>query len=286
MLSALFEYSFLKNAFLASILASVACGIIGTIIVEKKLVMMSGGIAHSSFGGIGLGYFLDIEPIIGAFIFAVASALGIAAINKKSRTNTDVLMGIFWSMGMALGVLFISFTPGYPPDMSSYLFGDILTVSRMDIAIMLVLDIVAVFIVVSLYNFIKAYLFDEEFAAVLKAKTTLVEYIIFILIAFTVVVLIRVVGIILVIALLTAPPAIAKLFTYSIKRIMIYSILLGIIFCFTGLWLSYKLNIASGASIILLAGIVYIVSSVILKPGWVKSALNKQEQANRHNRHS
>lgn len=277
MLSALFEYVFLRNAFIGSILASIACGIIGTVIVEKKLVMMSGGIAHTSFGGIGLGYFLKIEPILGAFFFAVSAALGITVINKRSKTNSDVLMGIFWAMGMSLGVLFISFTPGYPPDMSSYLFGDILTISSVDVYIMLILDAIIIFVIVGLFNLIKAYLFDEEFASVLKIKTVFLEYILFILIALTVVVLIRVVGIILVIALLTAPPAIAKLFTYNLKNIIIVSILLGMVFCFTGLWISYELQIASGASIILLAGIVYIVLSIIKRPGWFKTVLCPKE---------
>ena len=130
MLKALFEYNFLQNAFYCSILISIVCGIIGTVIILKKLAMMSGGIAHTSFGGVGLGYFLGIEPIIGAFIFAVAAAIGIGYIGKKSHRNSDIATGIFWSAGMASGNRLKSFTPGYPPDMSSYLFGDILTVSR------------------------------------------------------------------------------------------------------------------------------------------------------------
>lgn len=263
MFKALFQYSFLQNAFISSILASIACGIIGTIIVEKKLVMMSGGIAHTAFGGIGMGYFLKIEPIIGALVFSVSAALGIATINRKSDTNTDLLIGIFWSMGMALGILFIALTPGYPPDMSSYLFGDILTVSSMDLLIMTVLDSIIILVIAGLFNYFKAYLFDEEFSEVLKINTVFLEYLLFIMVACTVVVLIRVVGIILIIALLTAPPAIVKLFSSDLRRIMIYSVLLGIIFCFTGLWVSYELHIASGASIIMVAGLTYITVSII-----------------------
>ena len=122
MFNALFQYNFLQNAFLCSILISIVCGIVGTIIVLEKLGMLSGGIAHASFGGVGFGYLTGIEPIIGAFIFSVAAALGIGTISKKSNQSTDVTTGIFWSAGMALGILFISFTPGYPPDMTSYLF--------------------------------------------------------------------------------------------------------------------------------------------------------------------
>ena len=272
MLSSLFKYAFLQNAFLASILASIACGIIGTIIIEKKLVMMSGGIAHTSFGGVGMGYFLKIEPIIGALAFSVGAALGITAINKRARTNPDVIMGIFWSVGMAVGILFIAFTPGYPPEMSSYLFGDILAVSRMDLAFMLFLDLLVLLVVIALFNQLKAYLFDEEFSSVLKVSTTFLEYLIFILVAFTVVVLIRVVGIILAIALLTAPPAIVKMFTYNLKKIMLWSAVLGMFFCFAGLWISYELHIASGASIILLAGLAYIFAAFAKKLNSAKPA--------------
>ncbi|HHV98201.1 MAG TPA: metal ABC transporter permease [Clostridiaceae bacterium] len=265
MLEAVFKYSFLQNAFIGSILASIACGIIGTIIIEKKIVMMSSGIAHTSFGGIGMGYFLGIEPIMGALVFAVSAALGIVTINRKSRENTDVLIGMFWSLGMAAGVLFIAFTPGYPPDISSYLFGDILTVTRTDIWIMLVLDAIIAFTLISLYNILKAYLFDSEFSSVVGVKTVFIEYLIFIMIALTVVILIRVVGIILIMALLTVPPACAKLFTYDLKKIILYSILFGMLFCFAGLWMSYELQIASGASIIIIAGLIYLFLRIVTR---------------------
>ena len=123
MIDAILKYTFLQHAIIGAILASIICGIIGTIIVEKKLVMMSGGIAHTAFGGVGMGYFLKIEPIIGALIFAIISSFGIVGIKRKSRVNTDTIIGMFWSLGMALGIIFISLTPGYPPDISSYLFG-------------------------------------------------------------------------------------------------------------------------------------------------------------------
>jgi zinc transport system permease protein len=265
MIKALFEYHFLQNAVAGAILASIACGIIGTLIIEKKLLMMSGGIAHTAFGGVGMGYFLKIEPMIGALIFAVGSALGIATINRKVHTHTDILIGLFWSIGMATGILFIAFTPGYPPDMTSYLFGNILTVVKFDLQIMLALDVIILLAVIAFFQHLKAYLFDEEFAVLLGIKVTFLEYLLFLLIAFTVVVLIRVVGIILVIALLTAPPAIAKQFTHDLKKIMMGSIGLGILFCLCGLWISYDLRIASGATIILFSGISYLAVSLVKK---------------------
>lgn len=253
MIEAVFKYVFLQHAIISSILASIICGIIGTIIVEKKLVMMSGGIAHTAFGGVGMGYFFGIEPIIGALFFSIGASFGIVEIKKRSTVNADAIIGMFWSLGMALGIIFISLTPGYPPDMSSYLFGDILTVTKMDLYMMIVLDLIVVFLLIGFYKNIKAYLFDEEFSKLVGINVSLVEYMLFIFIAFSVVVLIRVVGIILIIALLTVPPAISKLFTGNLRNIMVLSIIFGIVFSFLGLIISYRLHIASGASIIMVA---------------------------------
>ena len=265
MIESLFKYSFMQNAFIASILTGLVCGIIGTIIVEKRLVSMSGGIAHASFGGIGLGYLLGIEPIIGGLVFALTSSLGIATINRKTNTNSDSLIGIFWSVGMALGILFISLTPGYPPDMTSYLFGDILTVSSFYLKIMGVLSLIIVFSITAIFNYWKAYLFDEEFAKVLGLKTLVFEYFLFILIALTIIILIKVVGIILSIALLTIPSAIAKLISYDIKKIMIFSSFLGVTFNILGLIVSYNYNIPSGSTIILLAVVGYFLVAILSK---------------------
>lgn len=259
MIDAIFKYTFLQHAIIGAVLASIICGIIGTIIVEKKLVMMSGGIAHAAFGGVGMGYFLKIEPIIGALIFSVVSSFGIVEIKRRLKVNTDTIIGMFWSLGMALGIIFISLTPGYPPDISSYLFGDILTVSKVDLYIMAGLDSVVIFIVIAFFNNIKAYLFDEEFSKVVGINVKLMEYIVFLLIAFSVVVLIRVVGIILIIALLTVPPTISKIFTRNLKKIMGLSILFGVSFSLLGLFISYKIHIASGASIIIVAVGTYIM---------------------------
>lgn len=262
MIKAIFEYQFLQNALFASILASIVCGIIGVIIVEKKLVMMSGGIAHTAYGGVGLGYLLGFEPIIGAFLFSFSAALGIGYIKRKGSIQSDVTIGLFWSLGMALGIIFIALMPGYPPDMNSYLFGNILSVTKADLYLMIILTILVVLVVVSLFQHWKAYLFDEEFAMIIGIKTTLLEYLLLVLIAMTIVVLIRVAGIILVLALLTAPAAIAGMFTSKLKMRMIIAIAAGTCFCITGLWLSYVLNIASGASIVILLVFFYFITYV------------------------
>lgn len=273
MLEALLTYNFLQNAFFSAILASIACGIIGTIIIEKQLVMMSGGIAHTAFGGIGLGYYLGIEPLIGAMCFAVLSALGIRRLQNRTRISPEVVLGMFWALGMALGVLFIAFTPGYPPDVTSYLFGDILTVSRLDLLITIFMNIIIVATIVSFFNAFKTYLFDEEFAQVIGLPTALLENLTYVLIALTVVVLIRVVGIMLIIALLTAPPSIARQYTDSLQNTMILSIALGIVFCSGGLWVSYALGIPSGAAIIVIAVTTYFIISLFKNPDEVS---NKQ----------
>lgn len=263
MISALFEYQFLQNAFFASILASVVCGIIGVIVVEKKLVMMSGGIAHTAYGGVGLGYLLGFEPIIGAFLFSISAAMGIGYIKRKGSVQSDIIIGLFWSLGMALGIVFIALMPGYPPDLNSYLFGNILSVTKLDLRLMIVLTFLVVLVVVALFNNWKAYLFDEEFASIIGIKTAFLEYLLLILIAMTVVVLIRVAGIIMVLALLTAPAAVAAMFSSKLKNRMIYSIILGAFFCITGLWLSYVMNISSGACIVILSVVFYFLTYTI-----------------------
>ena len=263
MIETILKYNFLQNAMMAAVLASIACGVIGVYIMEKKLVMMSGGIAHTAFGGIGLGYFLKVEPIFTALGVSVIAALAVAALKRKARTDSDLLIGMFWSLGMALGVVFIAMTPGYPPDIASVLFGNILAVSRSDLRLILGLDILVLATVAAFFQMFKAYIFDEEFASVAGVPVRALEYLMYVLVAVTVVVMIRVVGIILVIALLTAPPAIAKQFTYDMKKIMVLSVLLGIGFCFAGLWVSYTVRLASGASIVLVAVGAYALVSLV-----------------------
>lgn len=251
------EYSFLRNALIGAVLTSIIAGIIGTIIIENKMVMMSGGIAHTAFGGIGLGYFLNFEPIIGALLFSIAAAFSICEFNRKSIINSDAVIGLFWSLGMALGIMFISFTPGYPPDMSSYLFGNILTVSKIDIYLMILLSLIICIVITLLFKYIEAYLFDEEYARIIGVNTKLIEQGVFLTTAVSIVVLIRVAGIILVLALLTGPALIAKQFTNKFKKILIYSIIIGVIFCVLGLFVSYYYNIPSGATIIIIMVMTY-----------------------------
>jgi len=254
------QYEFMQNALIAGLLAAIACGIVGVYVVVKRLVFISGGIAHASFGGIGLGYLLGINPVLGAMFFAIASALGMGLVTKRTKLSEDTAIGIMWATGMALGIIFVGLAPGYTPDLFSYLFGSILTVPTFDLILMLILDVIIIAIVLLFYKEFLLLAFDEEFSTVAGVPTQRLYLLLLCLIALTVVVLIRVVGIILVIALLTIPAALARQFTHSLKKMMLLSILAGAVFTFSGLWLSYLLDLASGATIILVAGIVLFIS--------------------------
>lgn len=258
MLHSIIEYQFLQNALIAGFLASIVCGVIGVVIIEKKLIMMSGGIAHTSYGGVGFGYLVNIEPILGAFFFAAAAALGIGFIKRKGSARFDAVVALFWSLGMALGIVFIAIMPGYPPDLSSYLFGNILSVTKNDLMIMSVLTCLVMLLIIALYHDWKAFLFDEEFAFIIGVKTVFLEYLLLLLIAMTVVILIRVVGIILALSLLTVPAATAIMVSSNLKSRMLYSILFGNVYCFTGLWISFITNIASGAVIVITSSVIYL----------------------------
>jgi zinc transport system permease protein len=254
------QFEFMQNAFAAGLLAAIACGIIGTYVVVKRMVFISGGIAHASFGGIGIGYFMGIDPIIGALVFAIASALGMGALVRRTKLPEDTAIGIFWAIGMALGVLFIALTPGYAPDLFSYLFGNILTVPTSDLLLMIILDGVIILVVSLLYKEFTALSFDEEFSKVMGLPVERLYLTLLCLIALTVVLLIRIVGIILIIALLTIPAATARRFTSNLKKMMMLSVALGIGFTFGGLWLSYVVDLPSGATIILVSGGVFLAS--------------------------
>jgi zinc transport system permease protein len=259
MLEAL-QYEFMRNALAAGLLAAVACGVIGVYVVVKRIVFISGGIAHTSFGGIGLGYFIGINPIVGALLFALGASLAIGLVTRRTKLPEDTAIGILWAMGMALGVVLIGLTPGYAPDLMSYLFGNILTVPSYDLVLMLALDGVILGVVVALYKEYLVLSFDEEYATALGMPVEKLWLLLLGMIALTVVILIRVVGMILVIALLTFPAAMARQFTHNMKTMMVLSVMFGALFTVGGLALSYWLRLPSGATIILLGGCALAVT--------------------------
>ncbi len=256
------QHEFMRNALLAGVLASAACGIIGSYVVSKRIVFISGGISHTAFGGIGLGYFLGLNPIWGATAFSILAALVMGVVSLTTRQREDTIIGILWAVGMAVGIILIGLTPGYAPDLMSYLFGNILTVPSSDIILILVLDLLILTTVLIFYKEFLAITFDEEFAAVAGVNVPFFYLLLLCLTALTVVILIPVVGIILVIALLTIPAAIAAQFTARLQTMMVLSCILGAVFITAGLFLSYVFDIASGATIILTAGTAFLLVSV------------------------
>ena len=265
MMLEIFQYEFIRNAIIAGVLASFACGIMGVYVVTKKIVFISGGIAHASFGGIGLGYLIGINPVLGATLFTLASALGIGVVSRRTKLPEDTAIGLIWTIGMALGILFIGLSPGYAPDLFSYLFGNILTVPFFDLILMLILDIILIALVFLFYKEFLAISFDEDFSTVVGIPVEALYLLMLCMVALTVIVLIRVVGIILVIALLTMPASLARQFSHNIRNMMIWSVISGIIFVMGGLWLSFILDLPSGATIILFGGVVLVIIYTLKK---------------------
>ena len=259
-LDALRTYPFLQTALLAGLLASLGCGIAGSYVVVKRLGFLAGGIAHAVLGGMGAALYFGADPLSGALVSAVLMALLMGWIRLHWGAQEDTLIGALWAVGMAAGVIFITRTPGYQTDLMSYLFGNILLIPPTDLWRMLALDLVLVLTVVLCSRQLQAVAFDEEFARLRGVPVTFFYLLLLCLVAVTVVLLIRVVGLILVIALLTLPAAIAGHFVQTLGRMMILAVLLGAVFTSGGLALSYGPDLPPGATIILLAGLAYALS--------------------------
>lgn len=247
------QYDFIQNALIAGVLISIAAGIIGSLVVVNKITFLTGGIAHSSYGGIGLAIYLGIPVLFGATVFAVITAIIIAIITLKNRTRIDAIIGMMWASGMAIGIIFVDLTPGYNVDLMSYLFGSIVAVSNEDIYYMTILDLFIIGIVVYFYKEILAVSYDSEFASLRGINVKFFYTLILILAALCVVAAIKAVGLILVIALLTIPTYLAETFASKLSSMMIISSVLATIFTILGLIVSYLYDISSGASIIMVA---------------------------------
>lgn len=258
----LFQYKFFSNALLASLLTAINCGIIGTYIVSRRLVFISGGITHASFGGIGMGYFFGFNPILSATVFSVLSAIGIEFLAKNAEIREDSLIGIFWSFGMALGIIFIYLTPGYAPNLMGYLFGSLLTVTRLDLIMMFSLSIITTGFFLFFYKVILFISFDQEYARTHNAPVQFMNYMLISLVALTIVLSIKVAGIILVISLLTIPQTIANLFTTNFRNIILLSVLIAFFGTVAGLIISYIFDIPSGATIIISLVLTFAVAKL------------------------
>ena len=257
------RYDFLSNALIACILSGITCGIIGTYVVCRRLVFLSGGITHSSFGGIGIAYYLGWNPILGATVFAIMSALGIEWAASRGKIREDSAIGIVWSVGMAIGIIFIYLTPGYAPNLMSFLFGNILTVSRTDLLCLGILTVVVLLLFAMMLRPIMYVAFDRTFAQSQGIAVNRLSYGMSVLMALTIVFSIRSVGIMLLISLLTIPTVIVNSFTRSFVRIIVGSAIVAVFGNIAGLWCSYKLNIPAGAATIFTLAFTLIIVKLL-----------------------
>lgn len=250
-LFALLEYDFLRNAALAGLLASVACGVIGTFVVVKRLVFISGGISHAAFGGLGACHYFGWPPLWGAFGVAAVMALLLGPERSERLRSQDALIGVLWAVGMAIGTVFIYKTPGYAPNLMSYLFGDILTVSQTDIWVMLALDAAVLLFLALFYKELVAVSFDATFAHVQGVPVAPLQTLLLLFIACAIVILIQVVGIILVIALLTIPAMISLMLWRNFGYVLAGSVVASMVMTLAGLALSYAYDWPTGPAIVL-----------------------------------
>lgn len=253
------QYPFIQQAILGSLLISIIAGMIGSYIVFRRLSFISGGLTHASFGGIGIGLYTGISPTLSAGIFAVFSAIGVEWLSHRKEMTSDSAIAIFWTLGMATGIIFTYLTPGFTSDLSTYLFGNILTITTTDLWLLAALAIVLLIFFIRKINIILSIAFDREYARSRGINVSFYEYLLMIFIALTIVFSLRMVGIVLVISLLTIPQITAHLFTNCFKRIIFYSMGISFLSCIIGLYFSYLLNIPSGAAIIFSSAIIYVV---------------------------
>lgn len=257
------QFDFMRHALAAGLLASIICGIMGTMVVVNRIVFLSGGIAHAAYGGIGLAYYLGWPFLSGTLGFSFASAMVMAGVSMRTKHRADTIIGVIWAVGMATGIIFIDLTPGYQVDLMSYLFGSILTVPTVDLYIMAGLSVFITLSTIFYYNELLALSYDEEFAQIRGVPVKRLYFAMVGTLALAVVMIIKVVGLILVIALLTIPPFIMEKYAKSLGRMMAGACVLGALFTLSGLWLSYRYNLTSGATIILVAGVAFFITLLI-----------------------
>lgn len=259
----IFEYSFIIKSILAAILGSVTAGIAGSYIVSRRMVFLSGGITHASFGGIGIAYFIGLNPVIGAAFFGVASAMGIQYMAIRQKVNEDSAIGFLWAFGMATGIIFIYLTPGYTPDLMSYLFGSILTIDQTDLIALAVLSVVLVCFFIRYYRIVLYITFDEAYARTFSNRVTFFKYLLIVIVSLVIVLNIRIAGVVLVLSLLTIPPNIALIFTNDFRKMIFGSVLAGLIGTLSGLLASWYLNIPTGATIIFTLVLLWLICRLI-----------------------
>jgi zinc transport system permease protein len=262
-LSQVWQLDFMRNALLACVLVSIVAGVIGTLVVLNQIVFISGGIAHAAYGGVGIAYYLGFNPVLGAVGFSVLSSLAMGLVQRSQRQRADTLIGVMWAFGMAIGIIFLSMSPGYKADLMSYLFGSILAVSALDLWLTGVIVLFVLVFVGLFYRPLLAISFDETFSTVRNLKVSALYMAMILLIGLSVVIAMRVVGLILVIALLTIPAAIAGLFLRDMRKMMLLASGLSLVLSLAGLLLAYALNLPAGAVIILTMVVAYLTALLV-----------------------
>lgn len=261
----IFQYTFFQNALLGVVIVSIMSAMIGTYIITRRLMFITGGVTHACFGGLGIGYYLGVSPIFMAGVFAVASSLGVEWLTTRHRVREDSAISVMWALGMAIGTLFIFLTPGYVPELNSFLFGNILTITKEDLIAFSVFTIIFVAFFISCYNLIVSCAFDRDFARTKGQPVTLINTIMTVAIAICVVLTIRLIGIMLLMSLLSMPQMIAEVFTGRLKPMILISVVESIVCSVLGLILSYVLGVPASATIVLVLVVVYIVARVLKK---------------------
>lgn len=261
----IFQYTFFQNALLGVVIVSIMSAMIGTYIITRRLMFITGGVTHACFGGLGLGYFMGISPIVMAGVFAVASSLGVEWLTTKQRVREDSAISVMWAMGMAIGTLFIFLTPGYVPELNSFLFGNILTITKADLIAFTVFTIIFVIFFCSCYRIIVSCAFDKDFARTQGQPVVLVNTIMTVAIAICVVLTIRLIGIMLLMSLLSMPQMVAEVFTNRLKPMMIISVIISVVCSVVGLFCSYLMGVPASATIVLALVTVYIIARIFKK---------------------
>ena len=265
------QYSFFLNATIAILLIAVVAGIVGTYVVSRRMLFVTGGITHTSFGGLGLGMYLGVSPTITALIFALISAFGIEMLSRGGRVREDSAIAVFWTLGMALGIIFVYITPGYNAGLTGFLFGDILTITRADLWIYAIY----VLILISLYLIFKKEIFytafDRDFAMMRGVKVRLIEYLAMIIISLAIILSVKLIGIMLLLSFLSLPQMSVEVFSRSYNKIVLLSSVISAIGGLIGLVLSAYINLPTGATIVFILVLIYMVARVVKRVAQSKS---------------
>lgn len=260
----LLQYSFFTNALMGIVIISIAAAFIGTYIITRRLVSISGGITHACFGGLGLGYYLGVNPIFMASVFAIGASAGVEWLSERYRVREDSATAVVWALGMAIGVLFIFLTPGYVPELNAFLFGNILTISSSDLLAFAIYTVILVLFFALFYNKIIACAFDRDFARVSHLPVKVISYLMTAMVAVCIVLTIRLVGIMLLMSMLTLPQMIAEMFAPRFKMMVMLSMIISIVCGVAGLFISASINVPCAAIIVILFAIIFLIGRLVV----------------------